>query len=777
MSRLNTEFQNNITYKALHSMVVYRVMIGIFGIILLQNNHAFAIHQDRESSSKDYLQKLTQLLSNSKPDEKRVMHLLNIADYYININEESVKALPYLKKALDLSEQLHSERAAYHTMMMYANYYDKRHLRFQQAQAYDKAIVIAKKLGDKHFQASAWYAYYSKIPDTVMDYRNRSFYDRAVAAHALYKEIGSSFEEKYVEASLLKNMADYHLEEEKFDLAIEELMEVISLDKKYKLPDLPSAYDLLSAVYQRKGELSKALNAALLSVKIAKTNHEEVMNTYLNRVGAAYEAIGKPKESITWYSKTLNIADKTDPYRFISAYMLTTQMIKLGKAQDALSMIKKTWAEVPDKKTHGYFMYLAFGECYTALKKYDLAKVYFDLLLNDATLKITSNPFQTSLFFSVSEFYFAQRNYNLALQFAEKARENQISMTLPRQIRLNEILYKIDLATNRYADAVVKLQVYHKLRDSMLGQENLHSIERLQIEFQASQKENENEILRKKSELQNQELNRIQLIKNITVAGLALLTILVILIYSRFRLKKKLHETLMKKKAEIDLAYAKLEINVQQKNKLIEEKEGLIKEVHHRVKNNLQLTMSLLNSQSYYLQDVSAIEAIKESQHRLKSIALIHQKLYQNDNVATIAIQPYLIELVAYLKESLSDDKKITFSLDVANLELDIAKAVPLGLIINEAITNIFKYAFPDRNHGKIEISLKELQGNYSLLIKDNGIGLPPDFDYQQSNTLGLILMKGLSNQIDGIFDMESKHGVTVSLIFPAKNEGFLSIE
>ena len=287
-----------------------------------------------------------------------------------------------------------------------------------------------------------------------------------------------------------------------------------------------------------------------------------------------------------------------------------------------------------------------------------------------------------------------------------------------------------------------------------------------------NQKENENEILRKKSQLQSQELNRIQWIKNATFVGLAFLTIVLILIYGRFRLKKKLHDTLVKKKADIDLAYAKLEVNVQQKNKLIEEKESLIKEVHHRVKNNLQLTMSLLNSQSYYLEDLSAIEAIKESQHRLKSIALIHQKLYQTENVATINIQPYIVELVEYLKESLNDDKKISFELDILNLELDISKAVPLGLIINEAITNIFKYAFPDMPGGKIVIKLKEHQENcYELFIKDNGIGLAPDFDYEQSNTLGIILMKGLSTQIDGTFTMESYNGVLVSLIFTNSNE------
>jgi two-component sensor histidine kinase len=133
--------------------------------------------------------------------------------------------------------------------------------------------------------------------------------------------------------------------------------------------------------------------------------------------------------------------------------------------------------------------------------------------------------------------------------------------------------------------------------------------------------------------------------------------------------------------------------------------------------------------------------------------------------------------LVEYLKESLTDDKKTGFDLDILNLELDISKAVPLGLIINEAITNIFKYAFPDMCGGKISISLKEYrEEHYRLVIKDNGIGLPPDFDFEQSRTLGITLMKGLSAQIDGVFSMENNDGVLVSLIFANANEDlFLS--
>ncbi len=777
MIELHKLFKKVVAIKLVNKMIVLILLFGVFSLMLIKSNNTSARNQLSSFPPTDSVQKLKILLSGSLPDTNRIQYLLKIANHFINQQENQqvnlAKALLYLKKARVLNDRLKSPNWEFHTLMVYARALNKKQLRVQQALTYEKAIVIAQKTGNKRFEASAWYSYYINVPDTVSDYKNKTFYNRAANAHALYKEIGTSFDEKYREATLLKTMADFHLEEEKFDLSIKELFEVIALDKKFKLPDLPMAYDLLSAVYERKGELSKALNYALLSVKTAQNNREEVLGTYLNRVGSAYEAMGKSKESIAWYNKTLNGPQKNDPFRFITAYSITSQMIKLGEAKKALSILEKTWSEVNNPSSgHEYFMFLAFGECYAALKKYDRAKKYFDKLLEDATLKTYSNPFQTSVFFSVSEFYFAQNKYGLALQFAEKARENQISMTLPRQIRLNEILYKIDVSTDRPAEAIIHLQTFHKLRDSMLSQENLNTIERLKIEFQASQKENENEILRKKSQLQSQELNRIQWIKNATVAGLAFSSLVLVLIYGRFRLKKKLHETLVKKKAAIDLAYAELEVNIQQKNKLIEEKEGLIKEVHHRVKNNLQLTMSLLNSQSYYLEDLSAIEAIKESQHRLKSIALIHQKLYQTENLATIHIQPYIVELVEYLKESLNDDKMISFDLNILNLELDISKAVPLGLIINEAITNIFKYAFPNIHGGKVIITLKEcLEDRYQLFIKDNGIGFPANFDYEHSKTLGIILMKGLSAQIDGVFTMEGKDGVSLSLTFINRNE------
>jgi len=731
---------------------------AIFILLLTAKGYVFLSAKQTEGKNFDDTTKIKYALAAAN----RLIHTPNAS------KENLQKAAALLKSALIVNQKVQSIALQYRIFMRYADFYDKTGLRQAQARSYENAISASRKLNDKRLEAQAWYDYFKQIPDTVADYRNKSFYNRALTAHRLYKEIAVSKEDHYREAKLLKDMADFHLEEEKFDLAIKELLEVIEKDKRYNLVDLPMAYDLLSAVYQRKGELSKALECALKSVEIAEQKHEEVLATYLNRVGAAYEAMNKPKESIEWYKRSYEMTDKSDPYIAIPAYTMATQMIKLGEAKPALVLLKQTWATIGNKKSElKYFMYLGFAESYTALGDYKQAGSYFSRLLSDSDQSNLSNPFTTSVYFAVSEYYFAQKKYTLALAHAEKAGLNQITMALPRQIRLNELLYKINLAFGRQNEAINRLQAYHKLKDSMLSQDNLNRINRLQVEFKASQKENENEILRKQSQIQKQELKRTQLMQDVTIGSLILITMVLILVYGRFRLKKKLHDTLVKKKAEIDLAYRELESNVEQKNRLIFEKEGLLQEVHHRVKNSLQLTISLLNSQSYYLENQAAIDAIKDSQHRLKSIALIHQKLYQNQNVATINIQPYIFELVEYLNESLGSDKKINFELDILNIEMDISKAIPMGLIINEAITNIFKYAFTNRPKGKIEIRLSQRpERMYSLFIKDDGIGLPPDFDYTQSNTLGIVLMKGLSAQIDASFSISEDNGVCVHLIF-----------
>ena len=217
-----------------------------------------------------------------------------------------------------------------------------------------------------------------------------------------------------------------------------------------------------------------------------------------------------------------------------------------------------------------------------------------------------------------------------------------------------------------------------------------------------------------------------------------------------------------------DLALKQEKINDQSISlkKLLLDKEWLLKELHHRVKNNLQVVISLLNTQSAYLDNKDALLAIQDSQNRMFAMSLIHQKLYQNDNLSTIDMHWYIPELVSYLKSVFDADHKIAFLLDIDHVDLDVAQAMPLGLILNEAIINALKYAYPETHKGEVKILLKEKQDNlYQLIISDNGVGVP-DFELKNRNSLGMNLMYGLSNQIDGSFEVESKNGLSITLNF-----------
>jgi len=199
----------------------------------------------------------------------------------------------------------------------------------------------------------------------------------------------------------------------------------------------------------------------------------------------------------------------------------------------------------------------------------------------------------------------------------------------------------------------------------------------------------------------------------------------------------------------------------------LDEKEWLLREIHHRVKNNLQIVMSLLNSQSTYIDNESALTAIHDSQHRVHAMSLIHQKLYGSENVSSIDMSVYIRELVTYLADSFSTGQRIRFEIKIESLEMDVSQAVPLGLILNEAITNSIKYAFPGERSGVISILLStNTPGHCVLNISDNGIGMPSHFNTKKPGSLGMSLMQGLAEDLNGNFSIENSGGTTIIISF-----------
>ncbi len=199
----------------------------------------------------------------------------------------------------------------------------------------------------------------------------------------------------------------------------------------------------------------------------------------------------------------------------------------------------------------------------------------------------------------------------------------------------------------------------------------------------------------------------------------------------------------------------------------LKEKEQLLKEIHHRVKNNMQIISSLLSLQSESTEDQKFIALIRESRNRINSVALVHEMLYQSDDLSKIELKEYIETLGSSVHRSYAlPNSDLEFIYDIeAKVHFDIDKMIPIGLILNEAISNSLKHAFPTKK-GKMSVSLKLLKGKYQLLISDDGIGFKKDFDPEKDSQLGIQLIYMLTEQLGGKLEVKSENGVSYNIVF-----------
>lgn len=203
------------------------------------------------------------------------------------------------------------------------------------------------------------------------------------------------------------------------------------------------------------------------------------------------------------------------------------------------------------------------------------------------------------------------------------------------------------------------------------------------------------------------------------------------------------------------------------------EKEILLREIHHRVKNNLQVISSLLSLQSETFKDATTKKAFQESQSRIKSIAIVHEKLYQTKNFSSVNFKEYISTLAKELLRSFGKiAEKTTIEFEIDDISLDVEHAIPCGLIINELISNSLKYAFPEdvlsERTGLITVKMNsDDSGNIRLIISDNGIGIPPEVDIRENKSLGLHLVHILSEgQLKGKVSLSRENGTSFEINF-----------
>ena len=244
--------------------------------------------------------------------------------------------------------------------------------------------------------------------------------------------------------------------------------------------------------------------------------------------------------------------------------------------------------------------------------------------------------------------------------------------------------------------------------------------------------------------------------------------------------KQMIYETFLspikiKGKNKFDLAC--LAVDLTNKNeielklrKLLNEKEVLLKEVHHRVKNNLQVISSILNLQSSYVKDQMTLDILRESQNRIKAMSFIHESLYRSDDFSFVNFSSYINSLSSNLVQTyIIKHANINLELDLGDVNLSLDQAIPCGLIINELVSNSIKYAFPFNRSGKIRIELIKQGNKINLKVSDNGVGLPDNLDVENTDTLGLQLVYILVSQLDGDIKVINKKGTTFLFNFTIK--------
>ncbi len=724
---------------------------------------------------------------NSRSDTSKVHLLLLLGEHYLfkpgGVLQNLDSAYLFATRAKNLSDSLHSTSWLYQSLSLTGKYYFAMGDLSRGKDCFLRMIGDYHRSGDKNKEASWWSELENAIPDTDSTYGEEIFFlERALS---LYRQTGN----KAGEAGVLEDMAYIHEVHNDLKLAEGELLEAIGIRQSLDNKNLFRDYYLLTRINLTIGNYQKTMYyalAALRNMEVSGDKNEAGVIYY--ELGDAYGALGDVEQSIKWYKASLEqLAAFRHQYIFPVCSRIVHGLLQKGSVGEAFSFLEKFNRDNPALNlVDRELMAQAKGDCYRTLGKYSLAESnYLKMVAWDKEEQahfdneIEGRDMERMIvgaeaYYTIGSFYVERGKFKLAGPYLREALATRsFAPTLSRQRDIHWMLAKVDSAAGDFRSSITHFEKQRILNDSLFNVTTSKQIEELKIMYETEEKDSDIthkdqviKILTSRGELQQSALREERIARNAIFFAAILLASLLGLSYNRYRLKQRNNKKLQLQQQEINAANTSLRDLLREKDGLIGEKEWLLKEVHHRVKNNLQIMISLLNTQSKFLNSEEAIAAIRESRHRMEAMSLIHQKLYQSENSKTVKMQTYVRELVSHLEASCDLKEPIRFDLRVEGIELDISQAIPIGLILNEAITNAMKYAFKGRADGVIIISMKKgTDDDIEMEITDNGRGLPEDFDLRSSNTMGMRLMRGLARQIEACMTLTNEGGLTIKVV------------
>lgn len=514
---------------------------------------------------------------------------------------------------------------------------------------------------------------------------------------------------------------------------------------KVKEEDLAFLNTQLGYVFERKGELGKAADYALESLRLGEQlDDKKAIALAYSDLSNIFWKQSKFERGLEYGLKSIGIFEKRGikdlDYDF-TLYVVGNNYLALGKYDEALAYYNRS---IEMGEQYGFYnnlsdVYISLVDLNAYLKQFEAAESAGAYAVKYAEL-LENNFMIMRSWLSIGKLQNLEGKSKEAIQSLQKCIK-VATRDFGDEYYLSQAYEALGFAfaaTQAYEEAYQAFIKYDKLKDSIFTAEADQRISHLQTEFDVALKEST-------IKLQETALAQQSTRQTIIIVIASFLLLFVLVLYKSYQNNKKKNALL------------------ERQNK---EKEFLLKEIHHRVKNNLEIVSSLLALQSAQLTDANAVNVMQESQNRVQSMSMIHQKLYQGTNLSTIEMKDYFNNLGAHVLDSFGMEEQVNLTCEMQALELDVDTAIPLGLIVNELLTNALKYAFPDNRKGEVKLALEQKDKEHLCLeVSDNGIGQNMNEKIGETG-FGMRLVNLLCQQLQGKMNRMMKDGTSISFEF-----------
>lgn len=624
-----------------------------------------------------------------------------------------------------------------------------------------KGITLAQSIGDKKSEA---------VCLSLEGYLHRRMgeIDQSLKSYTTCLEISKAANFELGMGEAFKGFGDLNEKDGKYAQAIENYTKALKYAQQSGNKELEMAtLNATGIIYDYQGNLEKGLEYYLNAVKIAENLGNLIkVADYSGNIGSIQFYLKHDDKAIEYFQKSLEICRKTsNKFGEASACQglvtVYNHLQKIDEAQKYATEDLRLRLEMNDERGMAY-AYKNLGAIAKQEKNYENAEEYFLKGLEFAEktkqkLKIGIINLELG------------RLMNIVNQFqrAEKYLKNAIGITQEIGVLREQSFAYEDLAityerSNRMREAFYAQKQFSKLNGELLTKDLNEQTVKMETIYETKNKELKISSLEKEAKLKEELIKQSNLVRNLSLVGLFLFLMLAGLFYNRSRLKQQNNVVLQTKNAEIEKQSLVIRAS-------LKEKEILLKELHHRVKNNLAIVSSLLRIQSNKLEDAKAIQAVRQGQQRIDAMSMIHQRLYQTDKITSVNIKEYINDLAESLMFAYGYNiNNFDLELNIENEDLDVDLAMPMGLIINELLTNAFKYAYTKTEKPTLKISLKKDNG-LTLEIQDNGIGIDLNRWKDATDSFGKKLIAGLTHQLEGEYTIEKNKGTFFKLHIPNK--------